>query len=125
MCLKETCFPECCKVSLGVPVFKNVKERFTAKNYQPVSLLSKVFQKLLNNRILDHLEKSGLFSDFRYSFRSTQSTVDFLIAVSDRIARGFNRPGATQVVALDISKAFKRIWHAGLLHKLRCYGISG
>ena len=45
--------------------------------------------------------------------------------VSDRIARAFNRSGATRVVALDISKAFDRVWHAGLLHKLKSYGISG
>ena len=40
--LKESCFPDCCKVSSLVPVFKNVGERFTAKNYRPVSLLSVV-----------------------------------------------------------------------------------
>ena len=45
--------------------------------------------------------------------------------MSDRIARAFNRSGATRAVALDISKAFDRVWHAGLLHKLRSYGISG
>ena len=50
MCLKESCFPDCWKVSSVVPVFKNVEERATAKNYHPVSLLSlvsKVFEKLL------------------------------------------------------------------------------
>ena len=45
--------------------------------------------------------------------------------MSHRIARAFNRFGATQAVALDISKAFERVWHAGCLHKLRSYGISG
>ena len=45
--------------------------------------------------------------------------------MSYRITRAFNRSGATQAVALDISKAFDRVWHAGLLHKLRSYGISG
>ena len=50
-----------------VPVFKNVWERSTAKNYHPVSLLSmvsKAFEKPLNNRIIDHLEKYGLFLIF-------------------------------------------------------------
>ena len=65
-----------------VPVFKNVGERSTAKNYRPVSLLSglsKVFEKLVNNGIVDHLEKCGLFSDFQYGFRSSRSTADLLI----------------------------------------------
>ena len=46
----------------------------TAKNYHTASLLSvgsKVFEKLVNNKIVDHLEKCGLFSDFRYGFRSS------------------------------------------------------
>ena len=64
-----------------VPVFKNVGERSTAKNYRPVSLLSvvsKVFEKLKNNRIVYHLEKCGLFSDLQYAFRSSRSTANLL-----------------------------------------------
>ena len=127
-CLIESCFPDCLKVSSAVPVFKNIGERSTAKNYHPVSLLSvvsKVFEKLVNNRIVDHLEKCDLFSDFQYGFRSSRSTADLLTVVSDRIARAFNRSGATRAVALDISKPFDRVWHGGLLHKLKSYGISG
>ena len=59
-----SCFPDCWKVSSGVPVFKTVGKRSTAKNYRPISLLSvvgKIFEKL---RIVDRLEKCGLFSDF-------------------------------------------------------------
>ena len=73
-CLKEFCFPDCWKVSSVVPVFKNVGERSTAKNYHPDSLfsvVSKVFEKLVNNRIVGHLEECGLFSDFQYGFRSS------------------------------------------------------
>ena len=53
------------------------------------------------------------------------STADILTVVSDRIARAFNKSGGTRAVALDISKAFDRVWHAGLLHKTKSYGISG
>ena len=88
-------------------------------------MVSKVFKKPVNNRIVDHLEKCGLFSDFQYGFRSSRSTADLLTVVSDRIVRVFNRSGATRAVALVISKAFDRVWHAGLLHKLKSYGISG
>ena len=74
ICLKESCFPDCWKVSSVVHVFKNVGERSTATNYRPVSLLSvvsKVFEKLVNNRTVDHLEKCGFFCDFQYGFRSS------------------------------------------------------
>ena len=121
-CLKESCCPDCWKASSVVPVFKNVGERSSVKNYHPVSLVSvvsKVFEKLVNNRIVDHLEKCGLFSDFQYGFRSSRSTADLLTVISDRIGGAFNRSGTTQAVALDISKAFERVWHAGLLYKLK------
>ena len=64
------------------------------------------------------------FSDFQYGFRSSRSAEDLLSVPSDRIARAFNRSVATLAVALD-KKAFDEIWHAGLLHKLKFYGISG
>ena len=88
-------------------------------------MANKVFEKLVNNRIVDHLEKCGLFSDFQYGFRSSRSTADLLTVVSDRIARAFNKSGATRAVALDISKSFDRVLHGGLLHKRKSYGISG
>ena len=55
-------------------------EKYTAKSCGPVglSVVSKIFEKLVNNRIIDHLEKCGLFSDFQYAFRSSQSTADLL-----------------------------------------------
>ena len=89
-----------------VPIFKNIGERSTAKNYRPVgvlSVVSKVFGKLVNNRIVDHLENCGLFSDFQYSFRSSPSTADLLTVVSDRTGR------ALAGLGLDISKAFDRV----------------
>ena len=89
-------------------------------------------EKHVNNKIADHIEKCGRFSGFQYGFRSSLSTADLLTVVSDRIARVFNSSGATRALerlltgfgkALDICQAFDRVWHAGLLHKLRFYGI--
>ena len=59
--------------------------------------------KLLKTiRIVDHLQKCGLFSDFQYGFRSSRSTVDLVKVVSDRTTRAFNRSGATRAVKLEI-----------------------
>ena len=80
-----------------VLVFKNVVQRSTAKNYCPVSLLSmvsKVLEKLVNNRILDYLEKFGLFliSSMVLGFLNQ---LQILLVVSDTITRAFNRSGDT------------------------------
>ena len=98
MCLKQSCFQDYWKVLPLVPVFKIVGERTTAENYCLVRLLyvvSKIFEKIVNNKIVDPLKKCGLFSDFQYGFRSSRSTTDFLIVVCDRIAKAFNSSGAT------------------------------
>ena len=98
-CLQESCFPDyrcsLCLRMLGKGVWQ--------KNYRP----SRVFEKLVNNRLVGHLEKCGLFSNFQYGFRSSQSNADLLTVVSDRIARGFNRSGATRAVA-------QVLWNFGL-----------
>ena len=66
-----------------VPIFKNVGERSTAKNYRPVSLFLRLVEseELVNNVIVDRLEKCGLFSDFQSSFSSSQSTAVLLTVV--------------------------------------------
>ena len=64
-----------------------------------------------------------IFSMFSFSF--SRSAAGLLTVVSNRIARAFNRSGATRAVALDISKAFERVWHTGLLHNFKSFGVSG
>ena len=74
MCLRENCCLDCQKVLSLVAVFNSFGERSAAKNYRPVSLFSsvrRILEKLVNNRLADHLEKYGLFSDFQCGFRSS------------------------------------------------------
>ena len=68
------------------------------------SVVSKVFEKIENNRIANHLEKYGLFSDFQYDFRFPRSTANLFKVVSDTFTRAFNRSGATRGVALIYSR---------------------
>ena len=77
-------------------------------------LVKSLKKKHVNNRLLVHLEKNILFSDypfypdFLYGFRSFCSIADFLVVVSDRIPRTLYRSRATQTTTLDISKSFDR-----------------
>ena len=54
---------------------------------------------------------------------SSLSSADLLAAVSERIAEAFNRSQVTQTLALDISNAFERVWHAGLLQTQTLWNI--
>ena len=105
-----------------VHVYQNDGKTSTAKNHCcPATLLSvdsKTFEKLPNNRVVNHIKKCGFFSKFQYSFRSSQSTADLLPEVSNRIGRVFDWFVAAQPIALNISKTF-----AGLPHKVKSYGI--
>ena len=68
-----------------------------------LSVISEVFENPMNKKLVDHLWKYGVLTDFQYGFRSSQSTANLQTVVSDRIARIFNRFQAIRAVILDIS----------------------
>ena len=69
---------------------KGLQLKTTGRFVILLSVVREVFEKLVNNRIVDNLEKCGFFSGFQYGFRSPKSTADLLTVVSDRIGRAFN-----------------------------------
>ena len=80
---------------------------------------------MINKTLVDFLEARDLLSDLQYGFRHSRSTGDLLSYVTEHISRVLDKQGETRCVALDISKAFDKVWHEGLLTKLRSYGITG
>ena len=115
---QSLCFPSSWKVASIVPVFKGVGERSESTNYRPISLLpiiSKIFECFVNQQLLEYLEDNDL-TDCQYGFRHSRTT--------DHLNGALDRGGETRVVALDISKAFDKVWHTSLLHKLHSYGVS-
>ena len=84
------------------------------KNYHCVSLL------YIISKIFDYLEKRGFFW-FLWPFSGMVSLVDLLTFVSDRISLQLQ----TRALALDVFKAFDRVWHARLFHKFTPYVVSG
>ena len=117
-CLAKSCFPSCWKSSEVVPAFKNDGDRSDPGKYRPISLLStvgKIFESFINDSLIKHLDSTGLFSDLQYGFRTLRSTADILTVLSERIYNSMDAGGETRAIALDISKAFDKVWHAGLL----------
>ena len=110
------------------PVYKNKGERSDPSNYRPISLLSiisKVFESTINKHLKNYLDTNLLLIDSQYGFRSSRSTADVLTVITDRISRTLDKGFDARAIALDISKAFDKVWHKGLLLKLSSYGVSG
>ena len=110
-----------------VPVFKNDGERSDPGKYRPISLLpiiSKIFVSFINDSLTKHLDITGLFSDFSMVF-VLSGLADITTVLSERVYNSLVAGREIRDIALDISKAFDKVWHAGLLHKLKAYGVVG
>ena len=127
-CLREKHFPDSWKISNVCPVYKNSGDQSSPSQYRPISLLSiisKLLESIINKRIMHHLLVNSLLSDQQYGFRSCRSTADVLTVITHRVSEALDNGHMTKSIALDISKAFDKVWHKGLLHKLLGYGING
>ncbi|MBM6549304.1 reverse transcriptase family protein [Streptococcus dysgalactiae subsp. equisimilis] len=96
-------------------------------NYRPISLtstLSKVMELVIAKQLRSHLERRLLLNDRQYGFRCHRSTGDLLAYVSHMWFSAIDHHGESHLVSLDISKAFDRVWHDGLLAKLPTFGFS-
>ena len=124
--LKTGTYPSSWKHTLVQPVPKK-GDRSNPSNYRPIALssaIAKVFESILNSHFLNHLEKNLLLSDHQYGFRKARSTGDLLSYLTHRWSSSLRDFGESFVVALDISKAFDRVWHKALLAKLPAYGFT-
>lgn len=104
------------------------KKKTVAKNYRPVSLLpvlSKVLESIVASRVTEHLEKHHLLCGRQFGFRPGRSAADLHLLLTSEWSAALDAGKATAVVALDIEGAFDKVWHAGLLAKLRAAGVDG
>ena len=88
-------------------------------------IISKIFESFINDILTKHLDITGLFSNLQYGFRTFRSTADIPTVLSEHIYNSLDAGGETRAIALDISKAFDKVLHAGLRHKLKAYGVVG
>ena len=109
------------------PIFKR-GDKTLAVNYRPVSLTSnllKTFERVVRDKLVEHLESNNLLPDSQHGFRKQRSCLTQLLDHMDGIFRELNSGNEVDVIYLDYSKAFDRVNHAILLAKLEKLGIKG
>ena len=90
-----------------------------------LSIVSKVFQKIVFKYLYNHLKDIFVLTDFQSGFLPERSTVTQLIEVYHVFCSSIDNEKEVRVIFLDIAKEFDRVWHKGILSKLQKAGIDG
>lgn len=127
VCFSKGVFPAALKQAIITPVHKS-GDRDDVNNYRPISVLpviSKILEKLINDRLHKYLEKFKIISDSQFGFRHGRSTEDAVAALSSHIVDQLDRKHKCLAVFIDLKKAFDTVSVPILVQKLECIGIRG
>jgi hypothetical protein len=125
--LAQGTFPERLKFSLIKPIYKS-GDKSSPSNYRPISLLpvfSKIFEKVINQTLIDHLNTQAILNEHQDGFRSEVSTENASFALLHEILTALNNKRMVGGLFCDLHKTFDCINHDLLLEKLKFYGVSG
>ena len=106
---------------------KHGKDNTDPNNYRPISLLSsvsKLFEKVIHSRFISHLNATDAIPHCQFGFKPNHSTTEQLLRITKHISNGFEKKKHTGVAFLDIEKTFNKVWHDGLLYKLKYLNTS-
>ena len=122
-------YPDESKLANLTPIFKK-EDKHIVKNYRPISLFpicDKLFEKMIFNALYLYLDSNKLITEHQSGFRPRDSTTNQLLYLLNEIHEAFDDPICLEVpsVFLDISIAFVKVWHEGLLLKLKQNGVTG
>jgi len=121
------CVPEALKIAKVYPVYKS-GDKSNICNYRPISVLpsfSKIYEKLVYNRLINYLEKHSILNSCQFGFRSSRSTAMAVLEMTDKISEAIDKNQFSIGVFIDLSKAFDTLDHNILLNKLHYYGVRG
>ena len=125
--LSSGSFPSFWKEANVTPIFKK-DDTSNVSNYRPISLLNtigKVMEKLVHKHVFNFFLSNNTIFSFQSGFVTGDSTVNQLVNMYNTFCKALDEGKEVRAVFLDISKAFDRVCHRGLLHKLNYVGIRG
>jgi len=120
-------FPDAWKKANIVPIHKK-DDRSMVNNYRPISILpvlSKLMEKVIFKHVYNFVHVNNLLSNHQSGFRPNDSTVNQLAYLYHTFCKALDNKKEVRLVFCDVSKAFDKVWHDGLLYKLNKIGISG
>lgn len=120
-------FPDAFKKAIVHPIHK-AGDRGSVDNYRPISVLpalSKILERILNNTLVNYMNKNSIISDKQFGFRSGRSTEDAVIALTSSIVQHIDKKRKCLAVFLDLSKAFDSVSIPLLVEKIEQAGVRG
>ncbi|GJQ66664.1 hypothetical protein Trydic_g4632 [Trypoxylus dichotomus] len=126
--LKLGHFPDTWKEAKVIMIRKPGKPSNDTNSYRPISLLpiiSKIAERVILNRLNEATEELGIIPHHQLGFREGHSTTHQLVRLIEHITEKMNISTPTAAIFLDVEKAFDRVWHAGLVHKMARARIPG
>ena len=125
--LRSGTIPQDWKKARITPAFKK-GQRYQASNYRPISLTCvccKIMEHIVTSHIMKHSENNNILYPLQHGFRSQRSCETQLLECVDDLTTNLEMGKQTDLLILDFSKAFDKVSHSLLLHKLQHYGIRG
>ena len=126
-CIKKCQFPTEWKKVNVVPVHKK-GDKQVLRNYRPVSLLpicGKIFERLIYNNLYEFFIKNDLISSNQSGFKQGDLCIYQLLSITYEIYQSFDNGFEVRGIFLDISKAFDKVWHKGLIFKSKQNRVTG